>query len=434
MTGNDAFVFQYELIVGRNVLYLLDIASNNHPTIPVMDPFNHFRTIEELTKTLSKENDLLSQMFEKRKLLKFSPALALDLVNGNESRLRKLIEYGVLVENGNSLEIESDYLNFFEEVLNVNEEISVLSVQECINTLKEQIGYFLQESNASRKANYQDAVRQLLKKTGFRTLRNVVDLKRNLDNTYKQEPNYLIKIKKLNVLDDKSKSIRSMIKECENLMKKEKAFFIMANDPHMAKTCSDVRHDFSEAYYALMEIERQKIVYINQIEQQNKLYQKIRKLKYLQDQYTIKEETNLQSLLESINPLWMEPRTYSRIRLSIETLQQNDQITALLRKIAERNGIKKTARIEAEPLSLDDLEEHVHEITGVNPDEVWNGFSASGYNLFDYILRYDYTVKRTIEDHASLFCQLVILHHDQCKMTGEYSTYQDIEYPIIYAK
>ena len=156
-----------------------------------MDPFNHFRTIEELTKTLSKENDLLSQMFEKRKLLKFSPALALDLVNGNEARLRKLIEYGVLVENGNSLEIESDYLNFFEDVLNVNEEISVLSVQECINTLKEQIGYFLQENNASRKANYQDAVRQLLKKTGFRTLRNVVDLKRNMDNTYKQEPNYL---------------------------------------------------------------------------------------------------------------------------------------------------------------------------------------------------------------------------------------------------
>ena len=130
----------------------------------------------------------------------------------------------------------------------------------------------------------------------------------------------------------------------------------------------------------------------------------------------------------------MEPRTYSRIRLSIEALWQNDQATALLRKIAERNGIKKTARIEAEPLSLDDLEEHVHEITGVNPDEVWNGFSASGYNLFDYILRYDYTVKRTIEDHASLFCQLVILHPDQCKMTGEYSTYQDIEYPIIYAK
>lgn len=399
-----------------------------------MDSFNHFRTIEELTKTLSKENELLGQMFEKRKLLKFPHALALELVNGNEARLGKLIEFGVLVENENSLEIESDYLNFFEEVLNVNEEISILSVQECINTLKEQIGYFLQETNVSRKAGYQDVVRQLLKKTGFRTLKNVVDLKRNMDNTYKQEPNYLIKIKKLDVLDEKSKSIRSMIKECENLMNNEKAFFIMSNDPHMAKTCSDVRHYFSDSYYALMEIERQKIIYINLIEQQNQLYKKIRKLKYLQDQYTITEETNLKTVLESINPLWMEPRTYSRLRLSIEALQQNEQASVLLRRIAERNGVKKIARVEAEPLSVDDLEEHIHEMAGVNPDEVWNGFSASGYNLFDYILRYDYKVRRSIEDHAFLFCQLVILHSEQCKMTGEYATYKDIEYPIIYAK
>jgi len=398
-----------------------------------MEPFNHFRTIEELTKTLSKEYELLSQMFEKRKLLKFPPSLALDLVGGNEARLAKLIDYGVIVENGNSLEIESDYLNFFEDVLNVNEEISVLSVQECINTLKEQIGYFLQESNSSRKSGYQDAVRQLLKKTGFRTLRNVVDLKRNMDNTYKQEPNYLIKINKLNVLDDKSKSIRSMIKECESLMKNEKAFFIMANDPHMAKTCSDVRHDFSEAYYALMEIERQKIIYINQIEQQNNLYRKIRKLKYLQDQYTIREETSLQGVLESINPIWMEPRSYSRLRLSIEALQQNEQMTQLLRKIAERNGIKKMARTEAEPLSEEDLAEHLFEMQGINPDEVWNGFLASGYNLFDYILHYDYKTDRSIEEHASLFCQLVILHTDQCRISGEYAIYQDIEYPIIYA-
>lgn len=162
-----------------------------------MDILTHFRTIEELTKTLSREQKLLSEMFEKRKLIKFPLGLALDLVENNEKRLKRLLDYGVLVKAGNTLEIESDYLNFFEEVLDVNEEISVLSVQECINTLKEHIGYFLQETNVNRRAGYQDTVRQLLKKTGFRTLKNVVDLKRNMDNAYKQEPNYVIKKKKL---------------------------------------------------------------------------------------------------------------------------------------------------------------------------------------------------------------------------------------------
>lgn len=399
-----------------------------------MDVLTHFRSIEELTKTLSREQKLLSEMFEKRKLMKFPSGIALNLVGGSEGRLKKLLDYGVLVEAGNNLEIESDYLNFFEEVLNVNEEISVLSVQECINTLKEYIGYFLQETNLNRKAGYQDSVRQLLKKTGFRTLKNVVDLKRNVDYAYKQEPNYIIKKKKLQNLDEKSHSIRSMIRECEKLMDNEHAFFIMANDPHMAKTCSDVRHDFVEAYHALMEIDRQIIVYINQIDQQNKLYKKIRKLKYLQDQLLIKVETNLPQVLEERNHLWMESRQYSRIRLSIEMLRENDQIVNLLRRIAERNGMRKTARTEAEPLTEDELRNHVRRLKELDSTEIWNAFVASSYNLFEFILNYDYKVKRNIEEHAALFCQLVILHPDECRITGEYAIYNDLEYPIIYAK
>lgn len=399
-----------------------------------MDILSHFRSIEELTKTLAREQKLLSEMFGKRKLMRFPKALALELVGGNEGRVQRLLDYGVLVDAGNTVEIETDYLNFFEEVLNVNEEISVLSVQECINTLKEQIGYFLQETNVNRKANYQDCVRQLLKKTGFRTLKNVVDLKRNMDIAYKQEPNYLIKKQKLQHLDEKSHSIRSMIRECEKLMDHEHAFFLMANDPHMAKTCSDVKHDFVEAYHALMEIDRQIIVYINQIDQQNNLYKKIRKLKYLQDQLLIKTDTNLLTVLQDSNPLWMESRQYSKVRLSLDSLRESEQTTQLLRWIAERNGMRKTARTEAEPLTNDDLQDHELPLKEVDPTEVWNAFAASAHNLFEFILRYDYPMERTIEDHATLFCQLVILHPDDCQPTGQYATYQDIEYPIIYAK
>ena len=399
-----------------------------------MDVLTHFRSIEELTKTLSREQGLLSEMFEKRKLMKFPLALAIDLVDGNEQRLRKLVDYGVLVESGNVVEIESDYLNFFEEVLNVNEEISVLSVQECINTLKENIAYFLQETNPNRKTGYQDNVRQLLKKTGFRTLKNVVDLKRNMDNTYKQEPNYVIKKKKLQNLDEKSHSIRAMIRECEKLMDNEHAFFIMANDPHMVKTCSDVKHDFVEAYHALMEIDKQIICYINQINQQNQLYKKIRKLKYLQDQLLIKTDTNIVKILEERNPLWMEFRQYNKIRLSLEMLRENEQVVKLLRRIAERNGIQKTARTEADPLTEEELQNHTRLLKEVDSAEVWNAFLASSYNLFEFVLRYDYKLKRNIEEHLTLFCQLVILHSEECRMTGKYAIYQDIEYPIIYAK
>ena len=89
---------------------------------------------------------------------------------------------------------------------------------------------------------------------------------------------------------------------------------------------------------------------------------------------------------------------------------------------------------QAEPLTDDDLQDHVQLLKEVNLAEIWNAFLASSYNLFDFILRYDYKVKHNIEEYAAIFCQLVILHPDECRMTGEYAIYQNIEYPIIYAK
>ena len=202
----------------------------------------------------------------------------------------------------------------------------------------------------------------------------------------------------------------------------------------MAKTCSNVKHDFVEAYHALMEIDRQIISYINQIDQKNLLYKKIRKLKYLQDQLLIKTDTNLVHVLEERNPLWMESRQYNKIRLSLDMLRENDWAVKLLRRMADRNGMQKTSRTEAEPLTEEDLQEHIQQLKEVDSAEVWNAFLASSYNLFDFILRYDYKTRRSIEDYATLFCQLAILHADECRMTGEYAIYQNIEYPIIYAK
>lgn len=399
-----------------------------------MDTLSHFRSIEEMVKVLEKEHKLLGEMFAKRKLLNFSHELAMELVGHNEARLKRLLDFGVITESGNTLEIESDYRNFFEEVLNVNEEISVLSVQECINTLREQIGYYLQETNENRRRNYQDNVRQLLRKTGWRTLKNVVDLKRNMDDTYKQEPNYIIKKQKLGNLDEKSKSIKVMIRECEKLMDNEAAFFITANDPHMSRTVSNVRHEFVEAYHALIEIDRQIIAYINQIDLQNQLFRKIRKLKYLQEQLTIQEETNVRAVLAGSNPMWMEPKPYSRLRLSLEVLRQSDELNVLLRKIANKNDVKTAVRNEAPPLEVSDLKKRTKVVAEVNQTEVWNAFAASSYSLFDFILNYKYKQKRTMADHARLFCQLVINHSAECRITNKFATYEDLEVPVIYAK
>lgn len=163
----------------------------------IFDTMNTFRSIDELVKMFEREKVLLKEMFYKRKQLSFRYDYALELTEYKEERIRFLIEYGVLRESGDFLEMEDLYLKFFEEVLQINEEINVSFVQDYLNHLNDNIDYFLKENNEQRKYAYQREVRRCLKNIALATVRNVMDLKRNLDVTYKTEPNYQVKLAKL---------------------------------------------------------------------------------------------------------------------------------------------------------------------------------------------------------------------------------------------
>lgn len=177
-----------------------------------------FRSIDELIKTLDREKVLLKEMFAKRHSLQFRYDYALEMTEYKEERIRYLIENGVIRDTGDCLEMEDVYQKFFEDVLEVNEEINVSSVRDYISVLNENIDYYLKENNESRKYKYLKEVRRCLKTIALATVRNVLDLKRNMDNTYKNEPNYEIKKAKLQRLGEKMKNISQLITESERVI------------------------------------------------------------------------------------------------------------------------------------------------------------------------------------------------------------------------
>ena len=400
-----------------------------------MASLSHFKNLNDLVNCINREKELLRAIFGDRKTHVFSTDMAMELVGYRKERILYLIENGVIHESGNFIELEDVYLRFFEDVLDVNEEINVASVKECIDSLQENITYYLQENSENRKYHYLSIIRKKLRDIGLRTLRNVIDLKRNVDSTYKQEPNYDIKIQKLKNLDEKKESIRTLIRECERLITdKDKAFFALYSNPQIARTITDVRNEFTDANYNLLSIEQQIIEYIHQIEQQNLFIKKIRHLKYLRTQLIIKESTNIRQVLTEISPVWMENRQYNKMRLSLSTLQSNEEMAALIRKVGLQGGIIRKARIAAPALTQNDLQEKVEPLNEINTQEVWNAFRAGGKDLFSFILSYDYKVKRTIAQHAGLFCLLAVQHPNECKITDMYAKYETLEYPLIYAK
>ena len=102
-----------------------------------MDKLSSFRSIEELVTILNRERKLFRDMFEKRKTLAYRTDFALEIVDYQRERIQYLIDHGVVHESGDFIEMEDVYLQFFEDVLDMNEEISIASVREYAESIRE---------------------------------------------------------------------------------------------------------------------------------------------------------------------------------------------------------------------------------------------------------------------------------------------------------
>lgn len=402
-----------------------------------MDTLSHFHTLDELIRALDRERRLLSGLFQDRKRLSFRYYVARELAARRDESLEFLKRFGVIRDNGDFVELEDVYLKFFEEVLEVNEEINVASVKESIGSLNAAIEYWQSENSPSRKYGYLRDVKRILRNIALTTLRNVIDLKRNIDNTYKNEPTFAIKKKKLVHLDEKRRDIAALINECERVIdEKQSTFFLVAMDVQLRETVTDVKLQLKEVYHNLLELDRQIINYLNLIEYQSRLYEKVQKLKYLRDQMLLETNTDIKAKLQARNPVWMEPRPRYTLKVSLSMLRTSDIGLKLLQDVAKGKGNDRLRKgILAEPLTAEELSEQSQVLQMVDVHEVKTAFMASGDNLFNFVMNYSgYRITVTDEEKLVLFCQIAAQYLDELSISDEYRRYNDIEYPLIYPK
>ena len=402
-----------------------------------MDTISHFHTLDELIRALDRERKLLSGLFQDRKRLSFRYDVARELASRKDESLEFLRRFGVIRDNGDFVELEDTYLKFFEDVLEVNEEINVASVKESIGNLNAAIDYYQSENSPSRKYGYLKDVRRILRNIALTTLRNVIDLKRNIDNTYKNEPTFAIKKKKLVHLDEKRKDIAALINECERVIdEKQSTFFMVAMDVQLRETVTDVKLQLREVYHNLLELDRQIINYLNLIEYQNRLFEKVQKLKYLRDQMLLETNTDVQAKMATRNPVWMEPRPRYPLKVSLTMLRTTDIGLKILQDVSSGKGNNRLRKGNlAEPLTDEELEEQQQVLQQVDVGEVKTAFMASGDNLFHFVMNYSgYSKPMTDEEKLVLFCQIAAQYLDELTVSDEYRRHQNIEYPLIYPK
>lgn len=397
---------------------------------------NTFSNIKEVLDTLKREEGLLTEMFKRRKNSNYKYEYALELVDNNAGRLQYLLDRSVIRQNGNTLEIDDLYLQFFEQVLEANEEINTSYINENLEKVKQNIEYYFNEQNEQRKYEYLRVIKNTLRKISVITLRNIVDLKRNIDNTFKSEPNYKNKKAKLINLDNKRKDITKLIEQTEFLVTDDNVtFFKTATDEELNRIIVQLKMQLQKCTHNLIEIQRQVIDFLNQIQQQSGIIEKLKQIKYLKDQFILETNTDIKRILASHNTVVFEPNPSYPLKLSLEHLQTDEEAFASIKKIAERKKMgAKLKQPIAEKISDEYLETQILEEVHINLEEVKNGFVAGSNNLFDFVMNFDFSKKVSFDERVTIYCQMVSLYDAIFEITEQVNEKNEVEFAMIYPK
>lgn len=429
---------------------------------------NAFRNIDALLLVISREKALVKFLFTSRKSPSLRREQALENFLGqDERRLTLLLEHGVVQETeryetagedgteragklsggGRFLVLADTYLRFFEDVLEVNEEINVLSVKQHIDALNEQIELWLTVGTDARRHRYMEAILHILRNIALSTYRNVIDLKRNIEGAYKNERDFKVKRKRLEGLDRKRSDIALLIKEAERVMQeRQPTFFSVAMDVHLKEVVTAVKASLTESYHSLLELDRQIIIYLNKIEAEQKLVEKIRRVKYLKDQLVWEKSTDVIWALHMHRPVFLEKRPWMSCPPSLCSLTSRaDGIAALRDAHAALRSPVARRKVEAAPLTAEELSPGAVVQDMLNTFEIRNAFVGSSKDLMSFLQEREGSLSSAkmmadaperepslSEERLNLFCRLAAEFYDDFRISGEYRDIGQYSYPLIW--
>jgi len=394
-----------------------------------------FTNIRELFAMLKREEKILTDFFEKRKLNGLKYDYVSNVLENQDERIKYLVDKEVIREHSDIYELDELYINFFEQALDANEEINISYINENIETIKQNISYYLNENGETKRNEYIRKIKNTLRNIGVITIRNVIDLKRNVENTYKTEANYQNKKLKLQNFDKKSNDITSLIIQSEKLIdENESSFFAATLDDELQNIISKLRISLDKSKHNLIEIKKQIINFLNQIQSQSIFVEKLRRIKYLKDQITLKSSTNFIEVLTKKNDLIFDSMPQYPLKLSLSTLQGDEAVRESILKIAERKktGVKIQRPI-AEDISSELLDTKTEEEIFINHEVIKNAFLASGYsNLLDFMESYTFPKEVDFEDIVLIYCQLVSLYeNDLVFKDDKYQVKNGVNFAVV---
>lgn len=145
--------------------------------------------------------------------------------------------------------------------------------------------------------------------------------------------------------------------------------------------------------------------------------------------------TNITQVLDRKSDLWLGPIAPYSTKPSLGFLRNSDEGAMVIKEVAK--NIQKSISLRSTPppiISSKMIKGETVIEDFVDVDALAHSFFASGKDLFSYILQYGYNKPQSLERRVEYYTEITQTYYEQLEFTDQWSTYQGIDYPLIYQK
>lgn len=401
-----------------------------------------FSDFSSLLAALNRESGLIDKLFKSRSTWNFKYSTACEEARNGEDGVRRLIDCGLLCRNGDCVELDPDLIRFLEKKLHARTTIDTSALGSAAEALAENIGYYLLSDGDKERAErqkYLAIVKSQFRDIGFSLLSAISDIKGLIETTYKTEPVFAVKRKKLQNIEKKSDEVKTFTRRLhDDLTVNHTTFLHIAADAELDDLAKSLTVLLSDVRHTLITLDGKIVYYLNLLERQSQFAAKLQHLALLLSRGTIEAETNIADVCARRSPVCWAERPRYLTYLSLPTLRDTDEGHALLVDYAAKRGVKTERAVAAAKPRPARPRRADMTVRVINAERVKNDFlvSDSADDLLHFLLSYTgYTYPASAEERKDLFLRIAITYCHELRITSDMTEWPGHgRYALIYAK
>lgn len=373
-------------------------------------------------------NDILSQLYQQRGVVEFLFAnrdniTVNELLNRgdiSQEQYQKMKSLDLVYEYENIVSLNDAVVAMFEDFMEIGE-VTPGFINDYINELNRHI-LFYQEA---REMRFLRSIKKYLKRINATLTREIIKLQKNVDDTYKNESNYRIKLQKLEDYREKRDTIIEFIKKTSTVVEETRALFSLTNDSELYGIVQALKVSLIENLDYLIEIQTDITDFINKIQFQLDVYVKAQRLKEIKDHGTLHFKTNFNEVISHVNTLRYNGHKTPKTKIAVDFLYTDDG-HVLCKRISEKYKLTRLmVRGMATRMQGNFKDKGMEQQIKLDTEKLVERFqSQTKTNLFEYLMEYKFpkaigTV--TFEERLSLFVEIAM----------EYQTKLEFKYRLI---